>query len=98
MRVEPRSWRRASPSAWLLLMPGLALAQSAGPHDLSWWTTDNGGGSAAGGVYTLSGTIAQPDAAAVASGGPYAFSPGFWPGVQSPGPRPDALFADNFEN
>ena len=53
----------------LLLGVSLAGAQTGGGYDLSWWTMDGGGGALGGagslGAYTLAGTMAQPDAAAL---------------------------------
>ncbi len=59
----------------------IALAQTGGGYDLSWYTID-GGGSATGGGYTLTGAIGQPDAAS-ASGGGYSLTGGFWVGGSS---------------
>jgi hypothetical protein len=39
-------------------------------YEISWFTIDGGGGTSTGGVYTVSGTIGQPDAGTMA-GGPY---------------------------
>jgi hypothetical protein len=58
------------------LLTGIALAQNG--FDLSWWSVDGGGHtSSSGGVYTLGGTIGQPDAWEL-SGGIYNLSGGFW--------------------
>jgi hypothetical protein len=55
-----------------------ALSQTGGVYDLTWHTNDGGGStSAAGGAYSLGGTIGQPDAGA-SNGGAYALSSGFW--------------------
>jgi len=62
--------------AALLGITGHAHAQ----YDLSWRTVDGGGGTSTGGAYSLSGTIAQPDAGNL-SGGTYALAGGFWPGA-----------------
>ncbi len=64
----------------LLLLSGVALAQSGGGYDLTWNTVDGGGYTfSTGGSYALGGTIGQPDAGAM-SGGVYALSGGFWAG------------------
>ncbi|MHC4624788.1 MAG: hypothetical protein ACYS4W_12895, partial [Planctomycetota bacterium] len=79
-----------SPKAFLLkgiavtvtasfLMIASAMGQSGGPYDLSWSTIDGGGGVSSGGLYILTGTVGQPDAASSA-GGPYEALGGFWPG------------------
>jgi hypothetical protein len=49
-----------------------------GGYTLDWWTADGGGGmNSSGGVYSLGGTIGQPDAG-TSSGGPYTLVGGFW--------------------
>src|SRR5512138_2169118 len=61
-----------------------ALAQ---PYTIDWSTIDGGGGTSTGGVYSVSGTIGQPDAGTL-SGGPYTLTGGFWgivAAVQTPG-------------
>jgi hypothetical protein len=52
-------------------------ASSGGPYVLDWWTVDGGGGSSTGGVYSLTGTVGQQDAAEQAFG-PYQLRGGFW--------------------
>lgn len=49
---------------------------------INWSTIDGGGGTSAGGSFTLSGTMGQPDAG-VLSGGSFAVSGGFWAVVQT---------------
>ncbi|HEY5909167.1 MAG TPA: hypothetical protein VJA21_01035 [Verrucomicrobiae bacterium] len=46
-------------------------------YSIDWWTVDGGGGTSTGGVYTVSGSIGQPDAGAM-SGGNYTLTGGFW--------------------
>ena len=55
----------------------VAVGQSRGGFDLSWFTIDGGGGTSTGGGYSVSGTIGQPDAG-VLSGGSYEITGGFW--------------------
>ncbi|MBN2507085.1 MAG: hypothetical protein JXQ71_10355 [Verrucomicrobia bacterium] len=60
-----------------------ALAQ----YSIDWYSMDGGGGTSTGGVYTVTGTMGQPDAGAI-SGGTYALQGGFWgivAAVQTPG-------------
>ena len=60
------------------------LAQS---YSIDWFTIDGGGGTSTGGVYSVSGTIGQPDAGKM-SGGNYSIDGGFWGitvAVQTPG-------------
>jgi hypothetical protein len=63
----------------------IALAQSGNGFDLTWSTIDGGGGSSGGGLYSLAGTIGQPDAGLLGGGG-YTLNGGFWNGA-APGYR-----------
>jgi hypothetical protein len=54
-----------------------AQAQSGGGFDLTWFSIDGGGGVSTGGVYSVSGTIGQPDAGAM-TGGNFSLVGGFW--------------------
>ena len=70
--------------AALLIFCSLAQAQ---PYTLDWHTIDGGGGTSTGGVYSITGTIGQPDAGTM-SGGGYTLTGGFWgvvAAVQTPG-------------
>lgn len=67
-----------------LLIPTLGFAQ---PYSIDWFTIDGGGGVSTGGVFSVSGTIAQPDAGTM-SGGNFTLDGGFWgiiAVVQTPG-------------
>ncbi len=67
----------------LLLVATLVQAQFA----IDWFTMDGGGGTSTGGVYSVSGTIGQPDAGKM-SGGNFSIDGGFWgivAAVQTPG-------------
>lgn len=66
--------------ATLLLVSGVALAQTGDGFDLSWWTVDSGGRTVSGGGYTLMGTAGQPEPGPALSGGDYTLLSGFWPG------------------
>jgi hypothetical protein len=57
-------------------------------YAINWHTVDGGGGTSTGGVYSVSGTIGQPDATTTTmTGGPYSLAGGFWAiyAVQTPG-------------
>jgi len=57
-----------------------ARAQSGGTFEITSYTIDGGGVvDASGGVFTLSGTIGQPDAGPIQSGGVFEVAGGFWP-------------------
>jgi hypothetical protein len=58
----------------VLCLPIPVMAEN---YSLDWSTVDGGGGTSTGGVYTVSGTIGQPDAGAM-SGGNYSLTGGFW--------------------
>src|SRR5688572_21830730 len=58
-----------------------------GQYAIDWHTIDGGGGTSTGGVYSVSGTIGQPDAGTM-SGGSYSLAGGFWgilSAIQTPG-------------
>jgi len=81
------TWQKAALGLALLMwMLGLGGA-SAQNYTLNWWTVDGGGGTSTGGVYSVTGTIGQPDAGQM-SGGNYSVTGGFWSlisVVQTPG-------------
>jgi len=52
-----------------------AFSQS---YAIDWHTIDGGGDTSTGGVYSVSGTIGQPDAGPAMTNGPYALTGGFW--------------------
>ena len=69
----------------LLWLPMRGLAQS---YAINWSTVDGGGGTSTGGVYSVSGTIGQPDAGGPMTNGVYSVTGGFWPlptVIQTPG-------------
>ena len=68
--------RRKFISLVLLLASG-ALTAGAQSYKIDWFTIDGGGGTSTGGVYSVSGTIGQPDAGKM-SGGNYSLVGGFW--------------------
>jgi hypothetical protein len=66
-----------------LLMPALIFAQQ---YTIDWSKVAGGGGTSTGSVYSLSGTIGQPDASSAMTGGNYSITGGFWAlyAVQTP--------------
>lgn len=63
--------------------PGLAAGSAAivgGGFEVNRYTIDGGGGTSAAGAFEVSGTIGQPDAGGVMTGGVYAVRGGFWVG------------------
>ena len=76
---------RGSLAALLLLFA--ALSADGQNFAIDWFTIDGGGGTSTGAVYSVSGTIGQPDAGHM-SGGNYGLDGGFWgiiAAVQTPG-------------
>lgn len=64
-------------TALLSLLASL-ISASAQTYTIDWFTIDGGGGTSTGGVYSLSGTIGQPDAGGPMTGGNYSLIGGFW--------------------
>lgn len=54
---------------------------------IDWFTIDGGGGTSTGGVFSLTGTIGQPDAGGPLTGANYFLTGGFWAlsALQTPG-------------
>jgi hypothetical protein len=83
-----RTWR----TGLLLLsvffnLPSAFCLRSSAQYSIDWSTLDGGGGTSTGGVYSVSGTIGQPDAGPM-NGGNYTIQGGFWSvisAVQTPG-------------
>jgi hypothetical protein len=82
-------------------------ASNAQQFTINWHTIDGGGGTSTGGVFSVSGTIGQPDAGGPLTGGNYSLTGGFWAfpfAVQTGGhaaahhrslrPRPSAHLVD----
>src|SRR5215831_4267808 len=73
-----------------ILISGLALLSVNGraQFTIDWFTIDGGGGTSTGGVYSVSGSIGQPDAGVPMTNGQFAVTGGFWAlptAVQTPG-------------
>ena len=63
------------------------ITAAAQNYSIDWHTIDGGGGASTGGVYSVSGTIGQPDSGAL-SGGSFSLAGGFWgiiSAIQTPG-------------
>ena len=68
-----------------LLLPLFGYAQT---YSVDWYKISGGGGTSTNGQYSISGTIGQPDASGVMSGGQFSVTGGFWAivsVVQTPG-------------
>lgn len=79
--------RRAILFALLVTLPPFVRAQT---YSIEWFTVDGGGGTSTGGVFTVSGTVGQPDAGTM-SGGGFTLSGGFW-GIVAAVQNPPAPF------
>ena len=63
------------------MIVGLLLALSslhAQTYSIDWWKIAGGGGTSTGGVYSVSGTVGQPDASGPLTNGQYSVTGGFW--------------------
>ena len=65
--------------AAIALLIGINIVRAQN-YAIDWFTIDGGGGTSTGGVYSVSGTIGQPDAGTM-SGGSYSLVGGFWGGI-----------------
>jgi hypothetical protein len=59
---------------WLAVLSANVQGQFA----IDWFTIDGGGGTSAGGSYSASGTIGQPDAGGPMTNGQFSITGGFW--------------------
>ena len=68
----------------ITLHHSIASAQS---YSIDWYKVSGGGGTSTSGVYSVSGTMGQPDAGGPMTGGNYSLTGGFWSlyAVQTPG-------------
>ena len=81
------SGQRSAVGLAVLLVALAVFAADAQDYAIDWWTVDGGGGTSTGGVYSVSGTIGQPEAAEM-SGGAFTLVGGFWgvvAAIQTPG-------------
>ena len=70
------------------LLGATAGVSQAQPYSIDWWKVAGGGGTSTGGVYSVSGTVGQPDAGGPLTNGQYSVTGGFWAlptAVQTPG-------------
>ena len=83
--AQSKTWRTLLVCFCFLL--STFCLQAWGQYSLDWSTIDGGGGTSTGGVFTVSGTIGQPDAGGPMTGGNFSLTGGFWAlyAVQTPG-------------
>lgn len=85
-KIENGGWLR--PLLLVALVFSFQRSAFAQSYAIDWSTIDGGGGTSTGGVYSVTGTIGQPDASMTPmTGGPYSLTGGFWAiyAVQTPG-------------
>ena len=75
-------WAQGVSKYWGNALLGVALlaglpATEAQTFNIDWATIDGGGGTSSGGIFSVSGTIGQPDAGSM-TGGSYSLLGGFW--------------------
>ena len=81
------SGQRSAVALAVLLLALAVFTADAQDYAIDWWTVDGGGGTSTGSVYSVRGTIGQPDAGGM-SGGAFALVGGFWgvvAAIQTPG-------------
>jgi hypothetical protein len=61
-----------------LLLALTSLATQSESYSIDWSKIAGGGGTSTDGVYTVSGTIGQPDASGALAGGSFSVTGGFW--------------------
>ncbi len=69
-----------TPSLAALLTATILASTAHAQFAIDWYTIDCGGGTSAGGAFSVSGTIGQPDVGSQA-GGAFQVSGGFWQGT-----------------
>ena len=89
--MQNRCLRPAASGLWLLfffILHSAFCLRAWGQYSIDWSTLDGGGGTSTGGVYSVTGTIGQPEAGATMRGGDFTLEGGFWgvlAAVQTPG-------------
>lgn len=82
-------------ASFAMLSTAALAGPSGGQFEITWYTIDAGGtNGSSGGAFELSGTIGQPDAGAVMTGGQFSLAGGFWPGVNNAPACPGDLTGD----
>ena len=60
------------------LLSAFNFQASGQSYTVDWYKVSGGGGTSTGGVFSVSGTIGQPDASSALTGGNYSVTGGFW--------------------
>ena len=69
-------------SGWCIAVVFLGTLCAGAQTNITWQTADGGGGLSTGGIYSLDGTIGQPDGNDAVQGGVYEVQGGFWALIQ----------------
>jgi hypothetical protein len=69
------------------VLAGFIALPALGQYSMDWYKISAGGGASTGGIYSVTGTIGQPDAGGPMLGGAYSLTAGFWAlyAIQTPG-------------
>jgi hypothetical protein len=62
----------------ILVLIGVAIGGTAQSFSIDWQSIDTGGGTSTGAMFSVSGSIGQPDAGAPMTGGTFSLHGGFW--------------------
>src|SRR5512138_854439 len=62
---------------FIFMVSARCLPVAGQQYSVDWFTIDGGGGTSTGGIYSIEGTIGQPDAGTM-NGGQYSLTGGFW--------------------
>jgi hypothetical protein len=86
LNANPRRYNERFWPAILFVTLLFHISTAQGQFAIKWSTIDGGGGTSTGGVYSVSGTIGQPDAGKM-SGGNFSLEGDFWSvvAIQTPG-------------
>ena len=70
---------KSFPALRFIIFPSACcICASAQSYSIDWHKVSGGGGTSTGGVYSVSGTIGQPDAGGAMIGGNFSLTGGFW--------------------
>lgn len=75
---NPKSEVRSLAGAGICFLLSAFCFGAFAQYSIPWHTIDGGGGTSTGGVYSVSGTIGQPDAGGPMTNGQYSVTGGFW--------------------
>ena len=74
--AQSKPWRFAL--VFCFLLSAFCFRAWGQSYSIDWYKIAGGGGTSAGATYQVTGTLGQPDASGVMSGGSYSLTGGFW--------------------